>query len=183
MANEKFLDAFRALDTELKSDGRSVMDYENSLGTGSLEQEKLKVCRIMRNYMAHNDTTFLAATQEQIKFLDEQVAEIRKLAHTVKDEMKRVKAVKPTEPIKNIIAAIDKFPILPIDNKTGIYLVDKDILIHNLAAGAKKITIPARLPKYNYVSKTDRMDNIGKGTYIVTDDGTAGGNCLGILIS
>ena len=56
----------------------------------------------------------------------------------VKDEMKRVKAVKSTEPIKNIIAAIDKFPILPIDNKTGIYLVDKDILIHNLAAGAKK---------------------------------------------
>ena len=43
MTNEKFLDAFRALDTELKSEGTTVLDYENSLGT--VEQEKLKVCK------------------------------------------------------------------------------------------------------------------------------------------
>lgn len=180
MANEKFLDAFRALDTELKTDGTTVLDYENTLD--SLDQEKLKVCRIMRNYMAHNDTTFLATTTDQIKFLDNQLVQLRKLAHTVKDEMKRVKLVKPTEPIKNIITAIDKYPILPIETKLGIYLVDSSILIHQLSLGNKKIAIPARLPKYKYVSKTDRMDNISSGIYIVTEDGTPTGNYVGILM-
>lgn len=179
MANEKFLDAFRALDTELKSDGSTVLDYENSLDT--LGQERLKVCRIMRNYMAHNDTTFLATTNEQIKFLEEQVTEIRKKAHTVKDEMKRVKLIKATTAIKDVIASIDKFPIAPIETKVGLYLVDKDTLIHNLALGNKKIAIPARLPKYATIAKDERIENISSGTYVVTSDGTINGTYVGII--
>lgn len=179
MANEKFLDAFRALDTELKSDGSTVLDYENSLDT--LGQERLKVCRIMRNYMAHNDTTFLATTNEQIKFLEEQVTEIRKKAHTVKDEMKRVKLIKATAAIKDVIASIDKFPIAPIETKVGLYLVDKDILIHNLAIGNKKIAIPVRLPRYATIAKDERIENIGSGTYVVTSDGTINGTYVGII--
>lgn len=179
MANEKFLDAFRALDTELKSDGMTVLDYENSLDT--LDQERLKVCRIMRNYMAHNDTTFLATTNEQIKFLDDQVVEIRKNAHTVKDEMKKVKLIKATAAIKDVIASIDKFPIVPIETKVGLYLVDKDTLIHNLAIGNKKIAIPARLPKYATIAKDERIENISSGTYVVTSDGTVNGSYVGII--
>lgn len=179
MANEKFLDAFRALDTELKSDGSTVLDYENSLDT--LGQERLKVCRIMRNYMAHNDTTFLATTNAQIKFLEEQVTKIRKNAHTVKDEMKRVKLIKATAAIKDVIASIDKFPIAPIETKAGLYLVDKDILIHNLAIGNKKIAIPARLPKYAAIAKDERIENISSGTYVVTSDGTINGAYVGII--
>ena len=165
--NEKFLDAFRALDTELKAEGSTVIDYENSLGT--VDQEKMKVCRIMRNYMAHNDTTFIVATNEQVKFLDAQLLELRKKAHTVKDEMKKIKLIKTTAPIKDIITSIDKFPIVPIETKDGIYLVDKDILIHNLALGNKKITIPTRLPKYKTTSKLERIENLTSGTYIVID--------------
>lgn len=180
MANEKFLDAFRALDIELKTDGKSVLDYENSLDT--LNQEKLKVCRIMRNYMAHNDTTFLATTSEQIKFLNTQITEIRKKAHIVKDELKRVKCIKATAPIKEVTVSLDKFPIVPIETKDGLYLVTKDILIHNLAIGNKKIAVPARLPKYNTVAKDERIENLGSGTYVVTSDGTINGTYIGILM-
>ena len=179
---EKFLDAFRALDSELKDQSSTVLDFENSLKDGSTEKEKLKVCRIMRNYMAHNDTTFLTASNEQIKFLDAQTAEILKRAHLVKDEVKRVKEIKSTEPIKNVIAALDKFPIAPIFDKKGIYLVDKDILIHQLAAGAKKIVLPAKLPKYNYVGKMEKIDSLSSGNYIVTDNGTSTGKYLGLLV-
>lgn len=180
MANEKFLDAFRALDTELKSDGMTVLDYENSLDT--LGQERMKVCRIMRNYMAHNDTTFLTTTNEQIKFLDDQVVEIRKKAHTVKDEMKKVKLIKATAAIKDVIASIDKFPVAPIETKAGLYLVDKDTLIHNLALGNKKIAIPARLPKYVTIAKDERIENISSGIYVVTSDGTVTGTYVGLII-
>lgn len=167
MANEKFLDAFRVLDAELKADGISVLDFENTLPTK--EQDKLKVCRIMRNYMAHNDTTFLTTTTAQVKFLERQTADIRKKSHVVKDEMKRIKPVKAA-PIKDIINILDKNPVAVIETKEGLYLVDKDILIHQLAAGNKKILPPKRLPKYQTVSKMDRVDHIGGGIYIVMEN-------------
>ena len=181
MANEKFLDAFRAFDTELKQDNITVIDFENSL-KDNLIQEKLKVCRIMRNYMSHNDTNFLETTTAQIKFLDGLTEDIKKKAHTVKDEMKKVKPVKATTPIKDIVVQLDKFPIVPLDTKSGIFLVDKDLIIHLLAKGAKKVDIPAKLPKYKYIGKLIRMDKVSEGTYIVTSDGTSNGDYLGILI-
>ena len=52
MLNNKFLDSYRALDTELKSEGKTVLDYENTLV--STELEKLNVCRIIKNYMSHS---------------------------------------------------------------------------------------------------------------------------------
>lgn len=177
MANEKFLDAFRALDTELKDQGTTVLDYENSLSDTS-DREKLKVCRIMRNYMSHNDTTFLTASNEQIKFLDNMTEEVLKRAHLVKDEMKRVKTLKATTPIKDVIAALDKFPVVPIETKAGIYLVDKDILVHQLAGGAKKIAIPTKLPKYKTTNKMEKIENLSNGTYIVLDKNTY----IGIII-
>lgn len=166
--NEKFLDAFRALDTELKEQGTTVIDYENSLN-GTKEYEKLKVCRIMRNYMSHNDTTFLSTTNEQIKFLDGLTNEILQKSHIVGQDTKKLKPVKSTEPIKNIIAALDKYPIVVIDSPLGLYLVDKDILVHNLALGNKKIAIPKKLPKYNYINKVTKVDKLNDGTYIVID--------------
>jgi len=179
--NEKFLDSFRALDAELKSNGSTVLDYENTLdGTA---QEQLKVCRIMRNYMAHNDVTFLTASNEQIKFLDSIVLELRKAAHTVKDEMKRVKEIKSTEPIKNVITALAKYDIVPVVDKNNMYLVDKDILIKQLAAGNKKIIIPAKLPKYKYVDKLTKIDQLRNGVYIVTDNGEPTGKYLGLFIN
>ena len=179
--NEKFLEAYKALEVELRLDNITVLDYENSLeGT---DQEKLKVCRIMRNYMSHNDTTFIQANNDQIKFINNLILEIRKKSHTVKDEMKRIKTMKYSEPIKNILTQIVKYPIVPIETKDGsIYLVDKDIIIKQLASNNKKIIIPTKIPKYKYLNKTDRMDSISTGTYIVTNDGTANGTYLGILV-
>lgn len=169
MANDKFLDAFRALDSELKDQGSTVLEYENSLKDGSVEKEKLKVCRIMRNYMSHNDTTFLIASTEQIKFLDAQTEEVLKRAHLVKDEMKRVKPLKATAPIKDVIAALDKFPVCPLETKAGIYLIDKDILVHQLAGGAKKIAVPAKLPKYKTTTKMTKIEDLTSGTYLVIE--------------
>ncbi len=181
MANDKFLDAYRSLETELKLEGCGVLDYENTL-TDKTTQERLKVCRIMRNYMAHNDTTFLCSSTDQIRFLEQMASEIRKKAHTVKDEMKRVKALKASAPIKEVIASLDKYPIAVLESKAGFYLVDKDILVHQLALGNKKVEIPARLPKYRYTTKDCRMEDLGRGIYVVTADGTEKGAYLGILM-
>jgi len=180
-SNSKFLDSFRALETELKCEDKTILDYENSLD--GIDQERMKVCRIMRNYIAHNDATFLTPSNEQIKFLETQVSNILKSANTVKSEMKKIKLVKETELIKNLITIIDKNGFVPLELKNGgIYLVTKDILVHQLALGNKKIVIPTRLPKYQYVHKDMRLDKITHNNiYIVTDNGTDNGNYLGIL--
>ena len=180
LINDKFLDSFRALDTELKYDEMSVLDYENSLS--GIEQERLKVCRIMRNYMAHNDTTFLTASNEQIKFLNAQVTNIRKSSKLVKDVMKKIKPIKATSTMKDIIALVDKYSIAPIINGKDIYLVDKDILVHQMAIGNKKIVCPTRIPKYKYIDKMERLELIDHGVYIVTNDGTSTGEFIGLLI-
>ena len=179
--NEKFLDAYRLLDTELKFDNKTVLDYENDTLNG-LDQEKLKVCRIMRNYLAHNDTKFLDTSNEQIKFLTNLVTTIRKSSSTVKDFMKKPTLCKTTEPIKNYAKLLDKFNYVPITTSKGLYLVDKDIYINQLAKGNKKIIPPARLPKYNYTIRTERIENLSEGIYIVTSDGTSNGIYNGIII-
>lgn len=179
--NDKFLDAYRALDIELKYDNKTVLDYENESLTG-IDQEKLKVCRIMRNYLAHNDVSFLDASNAQIKFLDNLVTLIRKSSSTVKDFMKRPPLVKISEPIKNYATTLDKFSYAPIITSKGLYIIDKDIYIKQLAQGNKKIIPPARLPKYNYTIKNERIENLSNGIYIITDDGTNEGNYIGIII-
>ena len=177
--NNDFLDAFRALDTELKYENKTVLDYENSLA--SLEQEQLKACRIMRNYMAHNDMNFMTASREQIKFLQNQVNDIRKSSKLVKDVMKKIKIVSASTLIKDIISLVDKYSYAPVAINKELYLVDKDILIHQLALGNKKIIAPAKLPKYRYMDKMTRLDNVVPNLYIVTSDGTASGEYLGVL--
>lgn len=171
MKNEDFMDAFRELDTEIKAQGFiSVNDYEATMPDGSLEKEELKVCRIMRNFMAHNNMTFLTASMEQVKFLNNLTTELRKKAHTVKDEMKRVKTVTPSTPIKDMLQPICKFPIIPMELKDGsLYLITKDIILENLANGNKKIEVPKKLPKYSVTDKLEKIENLTSGVYIVMD--------------
>lgn len=182
MVVDKFLNSYRALETELRFDEKSVLDYENELvANQDPVAEKLKVCRIMRNYMAHNDTIFLSPSSAQIKFLDRTVDEIRKKSHTVKDEMKRVQLIKPTETIKTIVKKLDRNPIIPMEVTNGIYLIDKDIIVHQLALGNKKVVVPKRLPKNKYTTKDTRIEQLSKDVYVVTDTGKEDGKYLGIL--
>lgn len=164
-----FLDAYKSLENELRDDGLTVLDFENTMKEGT-NKERLKVCRIMRNYMSHNDTNFLTASDKQVSFLEDLIDQIRSKAYCVKDAMKKPKLEKPTITIKNLVILVDKYGIVPIEVKgKGIFLVDKDILIHQMAVGNKKIVIPARLPKYPTLDKMIRMDKVDKGTYIVLE--------------
>ena len=86
MSNIKFLESYRNLENELRYDNLSVLDYENSL-KDSNKQEKLKLCRITRNYLSHQDTCFVEASKEMINFVDSLTTEIRLKSSIAKDEM------------------------------------------------------------------------------------------------
>ena len=177
--NDKFLEAFKQLETELKCENKTVLDYETSLqGT---EQEQLKVCRIMRNYLSHNDSRFLTASSAQVKFLNDLATTIRMSSSIVANFMKKIKAIKATETIKNIIPLVDKFKIVPVETTNGIYLIDATILVNQINAGNKKIVLPKKLPKYKYTEKTTRIEDLDKALYIITDTGTSTGKYVAIL--
>ena len=131
--------------------------------------------------MSHNDTTFATASSDQTKFLEGLTIDIRRKSHTVKDEMKKIPVLKATAPIKEVIAILAKYPVAVMDTKTGLYLVDKDNLIKQLASGNKKIAIPVKIPKYKYLNKDKRISDIGSTVYIITSDGTENGKYLGII--
>ena len=70
---DKFLSEYKDLEKVLrdKENSLSIFDYEKSL-TDSEEIEKIKVCRIIRNYVQHNKdgNKFLAATKEMTAFIE-----------------------------------------------------------------------------------------------------------------
>ena len=180
--NDKFLTAYKQLEAELKCDEKTVLDYEATLQ--GVVAEQLKSCRIMRNYMAHNDLEFLNATNNKIKFLNEQIANIRKTAQLVKNATKKIPLAKETELLKNIAVTVQKYGVAPIQTTKGIYLVNSDIIVANYVSANKKLSIPTKIPKYQYISPTVRLSEVDNQTkiYIVTDDGTSKGQYIGLLI-
>ena len=179
--NDKFLDIYKQLESELRSNGKSVLDYEESLTFDQTDKEKLKACRIMRNYMSHNDLEFMVASQAQIIFLKSITTKLRMSELTASNKMKKITPVKSNTSIKTVIVLLDKYGIVPLILNTGLYLVDKDIAIHQVALGNKTIETPGRLPTYKYIDKLTRMDSVKPGIYIVTDGGTNKDPYLGIL--
>lgn len=179
--NDKFLEAYRQLDIELKEQGQSVLDYENSLSDGT-DKERLKLCRITRNYLSHQDKKFVTCSKEMIKFIEDLTLQIRRKSHTVKDELIRQKTAKHNETLKNILPLISKNPV-PITQKDKvIYILTKDEYLTWLAKGMKKVELPKRLPKLNYITKDDKYKDLSQGIYIVTSDGTIDGKYQGICI-
>lgn len=179
--NAKFLEAYKALEAELKYDNKTVLEYEVTLKGQNIE--KLKCCRIMRNYMAHNDLEFLSASNNQIKFLNDMIADVKKTAQIVKNATKKIALLKESTAIKDIAVVVNKSKYAPIQTSSGIYLVNSDILVSSIVNNEKKVRIPAKLPKYKYISPSVRLSDVETdNVYIVTSDGTIKGKYIGLLI-
>ena len=104
-----FLSKYKELEQVLRNkekqigDG-SVLAYENTLDQDNLE--KLKTCRIIRNYCQHHsDYNKFISIDGMTNFLDKQIKEIEKQEALVKDIMIKTKA--PTE--KDTLADILKY--------------------------------------------------------------------------
>jgi len=69
MASAKeFMNSYVALERVLKEKGKSVADFENILK--EKEAGKLKICRVMRNFMVHEDSAFLQPSDKQVEFVN-----------------------------------------------------------------------------------------------------------------
>lgn len=178
--NDKFLDAFKELETELRGLGLSVLDYENNLPDGT-EKERLKICRIIRNYLSHQDKKFVTASEEMIKFISDLALNARRKTHIVANDLIRQKTVKSNEYLKNILPLLVKINV-PVEDVNGqiIYLLDANDYCKMLNKGLKRLELPKKLPKLNYVSKDTKIEDLMNGMYVVTSNGKKDGKYIGL---
>lgn len=99
---EKFLETYKKLETTLRKAEQfnSVFEYENSLTDPEIV-EKLKLCRLTRNYIVHNENSvdFVAPTSEMISFLAKQCEWAQKRVKTLEDACTIVNTIKASKPI------------------------------------------------------------------------------------
>lgn len=152
---EKFLVAYKNLEQALREDNVSVLEYENCLNEEN--KEKLKVCRIIRNYAAHNDKKFIACTKEQIKFLEDLYFDYIRDKDIVENYYTKLPLTE--NKLQSIAQVIQKKRYARID----IGIVDAEIFVQHY--GKRKITKCLELP---VVDVNERMKDLQKGVYAVT---------------
>lgn len=185
----EYLEKYKKLEELLKQSQSfpdSIFELETSYNN-SKEGEKLKLCRLVRNYLQHNTDVFIEPTEEMIKFLDSEIFEIESKFLRVKDQYIRVKAISEDLTFKEAILLLNTKNFLPVVNKDNLVIgtfndavIRKSIKNNKLNNKIKtnKDLLAGVLP---FVSMNDNIKDIENGSYIVTLNGNKSEKYKGIL--
>lgn len=197
MTLSKFLEAYKELEQEVRAVNPtwSVYDYELSI-TDSYRLEKMKICRLTRNYVQHNPDgmKFVDVTDAMINFLKRETAMLHNSRDLVKQHIYKAPFIEPKVSIKDAmdVAIKTKVPeIIPVVDGGLIqgYITPTQILV----AYKKSPRITGKVLEYtkalplskldvDYAKPTDPyIDYVTKNTVIVTSDGTKDGLYVGFL--
>ena len=120
--SEKFLNAFKRLENAVVNSSTlnenysrcaSVLDYENILMESDKEKgEKLKVCRIIRNYHSHHEdgSKLFPASKAMTDFLDKEAESLEKQELTVEKVAKKTGVVTDETSLAEIIPMFAALP-------------------------------------------------------------------------
>ena len=185
----EYLEKYKKLEELLKQSQEnpdSIFELETSYNN-SKEGEKLKLCRLVRNYLQHNTDVFIEPTEEMIKFLDSEIFEIGSKFLRVKDQYTRAKAISEDLTFKEAILLLNTKNFLPVVNKDNLVIgtfndavIRKSIKNNKLNNKIKtnKDLLDGVLP---FVSMNDSIKDIQSGSYIVTLNGNKSEKYKGIL--
>lgn len=115
--NDAFLNAYRELEkTVIEIEGCSVYDMEGRLGQDSEESNRLKVSRIVRNFLSHNDNSdgFIAVSPAMTEFVKGEAEKEAKKKKTAGDIARRFRPVTANDPLQECAKRLTKLPILPV---------------------------------------------------------------------
>lgn len=91
--DKKFLDLWRDLELALKDEGPlMVSQLESNLESRSrpADASKLRMCRLVRNFMVHDGPGFAGATDAMCDFVAGMIYEVRRARGTARDHMMTV---------------------------------------------------------------------------------------------
>ena len=183
MVNE-FLNEYKNLESAIRmlNSEASVFDYEKSLD--SQTQEKLKVCRILRNHVQHNvgGDDFVCVTGEQIHFLKSLTSGILIKFSSSADLTDKTKTVKLSDTLLQASRKFSEQGELPLLNKTKLVGCISAQQVLNLISKTKELNtkledIIKKIDNYqgNYIVIESEIYNAelseDKHNYVVDDKG------------
>lgn len=198
----KFLETYKKLENEIRAlnPNDTIYDYENRLMTmDPSKAEKLKVCRINRNFIQHNadGERFMGSISDRwITFLEQEINAIHAKNDLVKKHIYKAVALNEKSNISDAIDAVvkSKIDVIPVVGKNNCFLgviTPQQILIaYKKAGNLRKKLFDHVTPKHientvqNYVfaKPTDRyLDHVTEEKCVVTSDGTVAGTYIGFL--
>lgn len=185
----EYLEKYKKLEELLKQSQDcpdSIFELESEYNN-SKEAEKLKLCRLVRNYLQHNTDAFIEPTEAMIKFLDDEIFALESKFLKVKDQYTRAKAISEDLTFKEAILLLNTKNFLPVVNKDNLVIgtfndnvIRKSIKNNKLNNKIKtnKDLLAGVLP---FISVNDNFKDIQSGSYIVTLSGNKFEKYKGIL--
>lgn len=180
---DKFLTTYKELEQELRNKGKDIKELEDTQ-SDKLSAERLRLCRMFRNYLSHNnDSGFLIIAPTMQKFLEKELSVIKKENDTVKKHLKSVTAgtISPQDKCSLALEKMSKLkvPEIVVVTDTGYALASIYTLIR---AGKTEKIGNIKCQKYAaFISPETLMKDASEGIFICTSDGTAKGELVGIL--
>ena len=186
---EDFLQEYSRLETLLKKTENTavtVLDYENGL-TDIEAKEKLKVCRIIRNYCRHHEdyAGFIEVSDGMLKFLQTLNFELEKPFLHVSDKTKKITAVSNKDSLKSVSTLfmkhkVDFLPLVNPSEEKGKDSVDgiitRNMLVQMLAESGSLATkigkaltpkVVEMSPEYFEASPEEMLDQYAGDEIIV----------------
>lgn len=194
MTRSKFLEVYKELEKTLSLMGTDVVNYEN-IFTDSSNSNKLRMCRMTRNYLQHNnDQNFVEPTDQMISFLERLNNSL--LAKTTTNGKKMVKADKIkidiNDRVEDILPVLAKNKVLLVYDKNtfkGLYRVNTylNFSLKNKITKTTKVGTFEK-PCKAYVAKNAQYDSSldllkSNPVVFVTENGKEKGEILGCLIN
>ena len=194
MTRSKFLENYKELEKTLALIGTDVLNYEN-IFTNSEDSNKLKLCRMTRNYLQHNnDQNFVEPTDKMIKFLENLNKSL--LAKTETNAKKMVKTDKIkidiNDRLDEVLPILAKYKLLLIYDKNTFKGVYRTSTYLNFAL-KNKITKTTKVSTFEkpgkvYVAKNAQysisLDLLANNPVVfVTETGKEKEEILGVLIN
>lgn len=204
----EFLEAYKELETTIRTnadkltrlswlDGytkcsstATVLDVENGISDNNIK-DKLKTCRMIRNYAQHHDDAdeFVSATQGMIDFVKDMTQDVRLLNGIYKDVMTKCPVVITTASNASDCAKafsksdLDWYPVLEDKGATIAGIITKDTVFKMLSLGCtlkthiKDYVIPAQKSGIITAKQTDPIPagGISKKTIILNTRGNISG--------
>jgi predicted transcriptional regulator len=184
--NDKYMDIYRRFEAAVKKSGfASIKAYEESFADNKFKQEQIKICRLIRNYIEHENANFVEASENMISFLLKEAMELDENETPVKKKMTSIKsAIRDTD---LLVVAADfmtkkKADLIPIFDKNdfAIGCLSSAEIVKYIAAGdftkAKKVSAVQSVHKFGFINEDTPMKQVRpmlnehKKIYLVLND-------------
>lgn len=165
-----FMEAYRNFEGVLKKQNMIPKDYEDLLTEKTPEKAaKIRLCRTVRNYLTHENTVFVTASQAMIDLIVQETALLDTAEMPVKKKMvKLTDSVHENDLITSALSFMlrKKLTKAPVFNEENYAIGTFSFTdLATLVAGgnftkAKKVSSASTAVKFNFISETTPMSEV-----------------------